>query len=97
MRKSKKTMAELTALIDKNLSRYATQIERELILATPKDTGTARSGWKRPKRGMIGKGKRLVLLQNRVPYIEYLDAGHSKQAPNGIVAPVLKRFKGRKR
>jgi hypothetical protein len=32
---------------------------------------------------------------NRVPYIERLEAGASRQAPKGIIGPTLTQIKGR--
>ena len=61
---------EKTALQD----IYASEVRSR----TPIDKGRARRGW--VKRSS-GKDK---IVQNRVPYIERLENGYSKQAPNGF-------------
>jgi hypothetical protein len=52
---------------------------------TPVDTGQARRGWRRKKQGVL----------NNVEYIEYLEDGHSKQAPSGIARPTIKEINRR--
>lgn len=54
---------------------------QELRDRTPIRTGRARRGWIAETRG----GLRDRLIYNKVPYIQYLEAGHSKQAPRGFV------------
>lgn len=54
-----------------------------LVLATPVDTGQARNGWQIDTTG----GQTTV--ENRVPYINRLNEGHSKQAPAGFVENVI--------
>ena len=46
---------------------------------TPIDTGRARRGWQQRQTGTQ------KILDNQVPYIERLERGWSKQAPNGFV------------
>ena len=60
-------------------------LHRDLVSGTPVDTGRAKKGWKRTKDGSV----------NRVPYIDELDEGHSKQAPNGITRPALNKLRQR--
>ena len=52
--------------------------------ATPVDQGRARRGWRKEQ------GFRQVSVVNRVPYIDALEDGHSKQAPNGITGPAVR-------
>lgn len=47
----------------------------EIRSRTPIDTGQARRAWR----------KRSGQVENRVPYIERLENGYSKQAPQGFV------------
>ena len=56
---------------------------------TPIRTGNARRNWqdKKSKTGFT--------VENKVPYIERLDQGSSKQAPRGIVGPTLTEIKRR--
>lgn len=52
---------------------------------TPVDTGQARRGWQRKKKGVL----------NNVEHVAYLEDGHSKQAPSGIARPVIKEINKR--
>jgi hypothetical protein len=58
---------------------------------TPVKTGNAKRNWK--KRGANTNFK----VENKVPYIERLEAGASRQAPNGIINPTLASITRRKR
>lgn len=64
------------------------QISRNLFAEvkrfTPVKSGRARDGWKFRKRNEFQYG-----ISNKVPYIQRLDEGYSKQAPNGIVRPAV--------
>ena len=57
---------------------------------TPIDQGNARRGWRLEGAAY---GKRIV---NRVPYIDYLENGHSRQAPNGILGPTVREISRRR-
>ena len=50
---------------------------------TPIDKGQARRGWR------LESGFRTKNIVNRVPHIDALENGHSKQAPNGILGPTV--------
>lgn len=50
---------------------------------TPIRSGNARRNWNKSTR------KDGFSVENRVPYIERLNAGSSKQRPRGIVGPTL--------
>lgn len=50
----------------------------EVRSRTPIDQGTARRGW---RKRTSGKDK---IIENRVPYIERLEQGWSRQAPKGF-------------
>ena len=103
--------------VDKTARTVAIDIDRNLILETPVDTGRARAGWfpmvtnspptyVPPEEQYKGKknvppppipGLRKIKLgekiyvSNNVPYIIYLDQGHSKQAPAGYVDRTVSR------
>lgn len=53
---------------------------RALVVRTPVDTGRARRGWK-PQILKLGN----IWIRNDVPYVQYLEDGHSQQAPHGFV------------
>ena len=57
---------------------------------TPIRLGRARRGWKKSKNN---KG---YTVSNRVPYINKLDQGSSKQAPQGIVKPTIDEISRRR-
>lgn len=57
---------------------------------TPIDEGRARAGWRRES---TIDGYRVV---NRVPYIDLLEKGRSKQAPNGILVPTVREISRRR-
>jgi HK97 gp10 family phage protein len=56
---------------------------------TPVRSGNARRNWNKK----VTKENFEVI--NRVPYIERLEAGASKQAPRGIIGPTLSQIKGK--
>jgi hypothetical protein len=65
---------------------FARETRSALAAATPKKTGNAARNWQNIpyKAGETG-----VILQNNVPYIEPLNAGHSKQAPAHYVEQTI--------
>ena len=56
---------------------------------TPVKSGNARSKWTKTQT------KDNFEVANRVPYIERLEAGASRQAPRGIIGPTLTAIKGK--
>jgi HK97 gp10 family phage protein len=84
---------DLRDSIDKELSDMVKQLADEVLVDargnTPIKTGNARRNWnKRVKDDTF-------TVMNRVPYIERLEAGASKQAPRGIIGPTLAQIKGK--
>ena len=73
-------------------TRIANTLLEEVKDATPIDKGRARRGWKM-KQGTnptaSSSVERQIQIQNRVPYIDLLERGRSKQAPRGIVRQAL--------
>lgn len=69
------TLAGLERDIDQVQSFILEEFRRQVIPRTPIDTGQARRGWQ----------TRQSSVENRVPYIERLEGGWSKQAPRGFV------------
>lgn len=60
----------------------------EIVYATPFETGEAAAGWSiSPQIRGKGKGYGRVgfRISNSVPYLIFLEHGHSKQAPQGMV------------
>jgi len=77
--KADKQLKENSQVIVKNL-------EKELILATPVDTGFARESWKtvETKKGFD--------VTNSAPYIEHLNEGSSQQAPARFIESVALKY-----
>jgi len=78
---------KLDRALDKLVKETATVAKEIFQKNTPKRTGNARKNWN------TRLGKRDFELSNRVPYIERLDNGWSKQAPQGITKPSIKEIK----
>ena len=62
------------------LARFSKEFKLDAEEHTPVDTGFAQSNWDLKQ---INKSK--WILENRTKYIGALQAGHSAQAPNGII------------
>jgi hypothetical protein len=62
---------------------------QEARAKTPVKSGNARSKWTKTQT------KDNFEVVNRVPYIERLEAGASRQAPKGIIGPTLTAIKGK--
>ena len=73
--------------------KYQQRLFSNLVSSTPIDTGNAQRGWKNVSEmsKLIGTGKKAVVIRNDIAYIQRLDDGHSRQAPKGIVGPVLNK------
>lgn len=88
----RKTIQQLSTDISSDLRAFANEYTHMLKTTTPIRTGRARDGWKNLFRPVqIGRGGTFPLARNRVPYIERLDDGWSRQAPRGIVEPALRK------
>lgn len=74
-------------------SYLATTFKQEVTPRTPIDSGRARRGWQERQEG---KNK---IVENQVPYIERLERGYSRQAPNGFVnqsiSATIRKAKGK--
>lgn len=71
------------------VKRLATETEIAARQNTPIKTGRARKAWRKTVTD------RDFAVTNRVPYIDRLEAGASKQAPRGIIGPTLTQVKGK--
>jgi len=67
-------------------TRVANDILEIARSKTPIDKGQARRGWRLENKS---RSKHIV---NRVPHIDALENGHSKQAPNGILGPTVREI-----
>jgi hypothetical protein len=82
--------------VGKNQSRITQELFRLIVLRTPYLTGVARAGWKMI-RGLSALGLviRKYRIENKVPYIIYLENGYSKKAPGGMVKISIEEVKRR--
>ena len=87
--------SDLEKSLERAVDELFTDINTEVKRQTPKRTGYAAKQWQysRPYRlGYTGS-----VIENRASYIAVLDRGSSRQAPNGIVDPVISRLTRRTR
>ena len=71
----------------------AVDLQKELKTDTPVKSGRARAGWK------TKVSKDNFVIENKVPYVGYLDKGTPKMQPanqgKGIIGPALSSIKGK--
>lgn len=80
--------------LEREKDRIVDQIAEDtldlIVSKTPIDKGQARDGWRREN---VKDGFNIV---NRVPYIDLLEKGRSKQAPRGILGPTTREISKRR-
>ena len=79
--------------LERSLSRLVKQIADDVYVTakskTPVRSGRAKNAWTE------ANSKNNFQVANRVPYIDKLEAGASRQAPKGIIGPTLTTIKGK--
>ena len=80
--------AKLAKTLQMTMAQVADVVEKTAIRNTPIRTGYTRSQWQQKVM------KSDFEVANRVPWIEKLEAGASRQAPRGIIGPTLTQIKG---
>ena len=80
--------AKLAKTLQMTMAQVADVVEKTAIRNTPIRTGYTRSQWQQKVM------KSDFEVANRVPWIERLEAGASRQAPRGIIGPTLTQIKG---
>jgi hypothetical protein len=75
--------ADLMQVAKDRADKLAFDIVGDLLAETPVDTGQAKNGWTMDDSGDV------ITIENRIPYIERLNQGHSKQAPAGFVEEII--------
>jgi len=88
-KRMKQVLNTLDQEIGRDFNSMVDDLNYQLKLITPVDTGRARKGWRKPRKAEIDQ--KSPLLDNRVEYSGVLDDGWSSQAPRGIVEPAFKR------
>lgn len=73
--------------MDKEFAQRVLLAVKALKAATPKDTGRASKGW-----SSTLTSEQVAQIRNDVPYIGFLNDGHSQQAPAYFVEQVLHRL-----
>lgn len=81
--------AKLAKTLQMTIQQVADVVETTAIRNTPIKTGYTRSQWTQK----VNKSD--FEVANRVPWIERLEAGASRQAPRGIIGPTLTQVKGK--
>lgn len=90
--------------VQADFNQYVVDLTRNLRSTTPVDTGAARRTWRQVGQPLdIGRGtpSSRKIIDNHVGYAGILDGSEgrptSRQAPNGIVEPALKKTRQRQR
>lgn len=100
---------KITAKVEKEVRVIALNVHKSLILKTPIDTGRAKANWNlspgkidttvtmsviiKPYSLKKGDGLKPIYTTNSLNYIIFLEHGHSKQAPKGMVQLTMNEFK----
>jgi hypothetical protein len=87
----KGTINELQAEFGHDFSRFNQDFVDNLKSSTPIASGVARRAWQNKYTGNIGSAGKYPLASNHVPYIGILNAGSSRQAPDGVVDPAFNK------
>ena len=80
---------KLSKTLQMTLQQVADVVETTAMRNTPVKTGYTRSRWAQKVTQSDFE------VSNRVPWIEKLEAGASRQAPKGIIGPTLNQVKGK--
>ena len=81
--------AKLSKTLQMTMLQVANEVEKTAKSKTPVKTGYTRRQWTKQVKQTDFE------VANRVPWIERLEAGASKQAPRGIIGPTLSALKGK--
>ncbi|MBT2244574.1 hypothetical protein JQK15_13600 [Sphingobium sp. BHU LFT2] len=76
--------SQIMQLAREKADEIALNIYGDLLAETPVDTGQAKQGWT-----LDDSGKKVITIENRVPYIERLATGWSDQAPDGWIDEII--------
>lgn len=80
---------DLQKTLQMTIKQVADVVQTTAESNTPVKTGYTKRQWTKKTT------KRDFEVANRVPWIERLEAGASKQAPAGIIGPTLSQVKGK--
>ena len=89
---SAKATAGLKNSIDQIVRSITTDLFDSIKKITPVRSGRAKRSWRMSK-----KSNSNYQVRNKQPYIERLDAGYSKQAPDGMTRPAIREVLSKNR
>lgn len=81
--------------LEREINDIIQDINNDIENATPVRSGRAQRGWRGPGRYRLGSD--VIVAENTVPYIGLLEMGYSKQAPNGMIEPAMRKLNRRNR
>lgn len=87
----KKTIEELRKDIHFPINRFARDLYLEIVKTTPKRSGRASRSWTRPEK-ITPENFDGIITTSNLPYIERLEEGYSRQAPDGFIEPSLNKI-----
>jgi len=87
----KQVIKELRQDTAQELNRFSRDVYLEIIKTTPKRTGAAGRAWTKPEK-VSEADLNAVISTNRLPYVPRLEAGSSKQAPDGFIEPSIDKI-----
>jgi hypothetical protein len=73
------------------INRMFQALYLEIVKTTPRATGAASRAWTRPEI-VSPDDFSAVITTNRLPYVERLEGGWSKQAPDGFIQPSIDKI-----
>ena len=74
---------DIKRALERAVAEIAEETKKSAVTSTPIKTGNARKNWTKKTTA------RDFVVENKVPYIERLEKGSSRQAPRGIIGPTL--------
>jgi len=87
----KSVLNELRVETHSDLNRMFRDLYLEIVKTTPKATGAASRAWTRPEK-VSPNDFNAVITTNTLPYVERLEEGYSKQAPDGFIQPSIEKI-----
>jgi hypothetical protein len=85
------TIKELRKEVSHDLTGLASELYQEIVRTTPRRTGTASRSWTKPPQ-VNEANYNVTVTTSSLPYIQPLEDGHSKQAPNGFIQPAIDKI-----
>ena len=94
---SREVFVALTDILEEETTEYLDELYSTIVSLTPVDTGHAKRNWVKNFDNLsfgeatigISTSSGTEVISNEVPYVIFLEEGHSSQAPSGIVNVAL--------